>query len=175
MKHSTERILTTHAGSLPRPADLLELIQAKATGGPYDPDAFAARVRRAVGDIVRKQRELGVDVIEDGEMGKPGFIPYVNERLSGFEPDPHGRISPWAGSREVRAFPEFYEWFSRAMPSPVVRSLHMVCTGPIVYKGHKHVQTDIDNLKTSLAAGGAPETFPPPISPTTLEGWQPSA
>src|SRR5262249_36686451 len=81
MKHSTERILTTHAGSLPRPADLLELIQAKATGGPYDPDAFAARVRRAVGDIVRKQTELGVDVIDDGEMGKPGFIPYVNEAV----------------------------------------------------------------------------------------------
>src|SRR6516162_9649259 len=106
MKRSTDRIVTIHA---------------KATGRPYDPDAFATRVRRAVDDIVRKQAELGVDVVDDGEMGKPGFIPYVNERLSGFEPDPQGRISPWAGSREVRAFPEFYEWFSRAMPSPAVR------------------------------------------------------
>src|SRR5262249_56310365 len=101
MQRSTDRILTTHAGSLPRPADLLELIQAKATGRSYDQEAFAARVRRAVGDIVAKQAELGVDVVDDGEMGKPGFIPYVNERLSGFEPDPQGRISPWAGSREV--------------------------------------------------------------------------
>src|SRR5205807_9506187 len=83
---------------------------------------------QAVGEIVGKQTELGVDVVDDGEMGKPGFIPYVNERLSGFEPDPAGRVSPWSGSREVRAFPEFYEWFSRAMPSPAVRSLHMVCT-----------------------------------------------
>ena len=175
MKRSTDRIVTTHAGSLPRPADLLELIQAKATGRPYDPDTFATRVRRAVGDIVRKQTELGVDVVDDGEMGKPGFIPYVNERLSGFEPDPQGRISPWSGSREVRAFPEFYEWFSRAMPSPAVRSLHMVCTGPIVYKGHTHVQTDIENLKASLAGTRAEEAFIPAISPTSVEDWQRNA
>jgi len=175
MKRSTDRIVTTHAGSLPRPADLLELIQAKATGRPYDPDTFATRVRRAVDDIVRKQAELGVDVVDDGEMGKPGFIPYVNERLSGFEPDPQGRISPWSGSREVRAFPEFYEWFSRAMPSPAVRSLHMVCTGPIVYKGAKHVQTDIENLKASLAGTRAEEAFIPAISPTSVEDWQRNA
>jgi len=172
MKRSTDRILTTHAGSLPRPGDLLELIQAKATGRAYDPEAFAARVRRAVGDIVGKQTELGVDVVDDGEMGKPGFIPYVNERLSGFEPDPQGRNNPWSGSREVRAFPEFYEWFSRAMPSPAVRSLHMVCTGPVTYTGHKHVQADIANLKAALAATGAAEAFIPSISPTSVEDWQ---
>jgi 5-methyltetrahydropteroyltriglutamate--homocysteine methyltransferase len=175
VKRSTDRILTTHAGSLPRPADLLELIQAKATGQPYDQEAFAARVRRAVEDIVRKQAELGVDVVDDGEMGKPGFIPYVNERLSGFEPDPQGRISPWSGSREVRAFPEFYDWFSRAMPSPAVRSLHMVCTGPITYTGAKHVQTDIENLKASLATTSTPEAFIPAISPTSIEDWQRNA
>jgi 5-methyltetrahydropteroyltriglutamate--homocysteine methyltransferase len=142
MKRSTDRILTTHAGSLPRPGDLLELIQAKATGRAYDPEAFAARVRRAVGDIVGKQTELGVDVVDDGEMGKPGFIPYVNERLSG------------------------------SMPSPAVRSLHMVCTGPVTYTGHKHVQADIANLKTALAANGAAEAFIPSISPTSVEDWQ---
>src|SRR2546430_934460 len=175
MKRSTERILTTHAGSLPRPGDLLEMIQAKATGRAYDHEAFATRVTRAVGEIVLKQAELGVDVIDDGEMGKPGFIPYVNERLSGFEPDPEGRGSPWRGSREVRAFPEFYEWFSRAMPSPAVRSLHMVCTGPIVYTGAKRVQTDIENLKASLAGSGAREAFIPAISPTSIEDWQRNA
>src|SRR5512132_2637263 len=131
MNRSTERILTTHAGSLPRPGDLLELIQAKAAGRAYDQEAFDGRVKRAVGEIVRKQTELGVDVVDDGEMGKPGFIPYVNERLSGFEPDRQGRGSPWSGSREVKAFPEFYEWFGRAMPSPPARAMHMVCTGPI--------------------------------------------
>src|SRR5437762_11840955 len=107
-------------------------------------------------------------------MGKPGFIPYVNERLSGFEPDPAGRVSPWSGSREVRAFPEFYESFSRAMPSPAVRSLHMVCTAPIVYTATKHVQTDIENLKPSMAVH-AREAFIPPISPTSIEDWQRNA
>src|SRR5207237_10690769 len=105
MQRSTDRILTTHAGSLPRPGDLLELIQAKATGRPYDQEAFASRVKRAVGEIVRKQTELGVDVVDGGEMGKPGFIPYVNERLTGFEPDPAGRGSHSRGAREARARP----------------------------------------------------------------------
>jgi 5-methyltetrahydropteroyltriglutamate--homocysteine methyltransferase len=175
VKRSADRILTTHAGSLPRPADLLELIQAKATGHPVDQSAFATRVRRAVDDIVRRQVELGVDIVDDGEMAKPGFIPYVNERLSGFEPDPQGRISPWTGSREVRAFPEFYDWFSRAMPSPAVRSLHMVCTGPIAYTGARHVQTDIENLKASIRTTSAPEAFLPAISPTSIEDWQRNA
>src|SRR6059036_722599 len=175
MHRSTDRILTTHAGSLPRPGDLLELIQAKATGRPYDPDALALRVKRAVAEIVGKQTELGVDVVDDGEMGKPGFIPYVNERLSGFEPDPEGRGSPWSGSREVRAFPEFYEWFSRAMPSPPARAMHMVCTGPIAYKGAKHVQADIDNLKAALRGTAVEEAFIPAISPTSVEDWQRNA
>src|SRR5438876_460824 len=155
MKRSTDRILTTHAGSLPRPDDVFELIKAKSTGRPYDHDGYTTRVRAAVREIVSKQAQLGLDVVDDGEMGKPGFIPYVNERLSGFEPNKDAAASPWSGSREVRAFPEFYEWFSRAMPSPAVRSLHMVCTGPVVYKGHQHVQADIENLKTALAATGA--------------------
>ncbi len=108
MKRSDHRILTTHAGSLPRPADLLTLIQAKASGQPHDPQAYATRARRAVAEIVRRQADLGLDIVDDGEMGKPGFIPYVNERLAGFEPDPEAAVSPWKGSREVQAFPEFY-------------------------------------------------------------------
>jgi len=175
MQRSRDRILTTHAGSLPRPSDLLEMIQAKATGRAYDQDAYATRVRRAVREIVAKQAELGLDVVDDGEMGKPGFIPYVNERLSGFEPNRDAAGSPWSGSREVRAFPEFYEWFARAMPSPAVRSLHMVCTGPIAYTGDKHVQADIENLKAALADTNADEAFIPSISPTSVEDWQKNA
>jgi 5-methyltetrahydropteroyltriglutamate--homocysteine methyltransferase len=175
MRRSTDRILTTHAGSLPRPPDLLELIQAKATGGAYDGDKYATRVRSAVRDIVRTQTELGLDVVDDGEMGKPGFIPYVNERLSGFEPSRDPAVSPWSGSRETRAFPEFYEWFGRAMPSPAGRFLHMVCTGPIAYKGAPHVQADIENLKAALADRPAEEAFIPAISPTSVEDWQKNA
>ncbi|MGH7308481.1 MAG: methionine synthase [Candidatus Rokuibacteriota bacterium] len=172
MKRSSHRVLTTHAGSLPRPADLLTVIRAKAGGQPYDEPAYAARVRRAVAESVRRQADVGLDIVDDGEMGKPGFIPYVNERLAGFEPDPDAAASPWKGSREVQAFPEFYAWFARAMPSPPARSLHMVCTGPISYTGHQHVRADIENLKAALAGVDAEEAFIPAISPTSVEGWQ---
>ena len=172
MKRSTDRILVTHAGSLPRPLDLLELIRAKESGKPYDQQAYATRVRSAVAEVVRKQTEQGLDIVDDGEMGKPGFIPYVNERLAGFEPSQEGMGSPFAGSREFKAFPEFYEWFARTMPSPAARSPHMVCTGPISYTGHRHVQADIDNLKAALGGARAEDVFMPAISPTSVEDWQ---
>jgi 5-methyltetrahydropteroyltriglutamate--homocysteine methyltransferase len=172
MKRSRRRILTTHAGSLPRPADVLALIQAKAAGQPYDQQADAVRVRRAVAEIVRTQAELGLDIVDDGEMGKPGFIPYVNERLAGFAPDPEAAGSPWKRSREVGAFPEFYEWFARVMPSPAARSLHMVCTGPLSYRGHQHVRADIENLQAALKEVDAEEAFIQAISPACVETWQ---
>jgi 5-methyltetrahydropteroyltriglutamate--homocysteine methyltransferase len=172
LKRSTERILTTHAGSLPRPADLLAMIQAKERGAAYDRDAYAARVRNAVAEIVAKQARLGLDVVDDGEMGKPGFIPYVNERLAGFEPDSARRGSPFAGSREFKSFPEFYEWFGRTLPSPAASLPHMVCTGPISYQGHALVKADIDNLKAALKDVSAEEAFLPAISPTSIEDWQ---
>ncbi len=172
MKRSTDRILATHVGSLPRPADLLGMIQAKERGQLRDQQAYGARVKSAVAEIVRKQVEVGLDIIDDGEMGKPGFIPYVNERLAGFEPNRETVGSPWVGSREVQSFPEFYEWFARVMPSPAATSLHMVCTGPISYKGQTHVQTDIENLKAALKGVKAEEVFIPAISPTSVEDWQ---
>ena len=172
MKRSEGRILTTHAGSLPRPADLLKLIQAKERGEPYDREAYAARVRSAVAGIVDRQIRLGLDVIDDGEMGKAVFIPYINERLAGFEIDRERKGSPFAGSREFRAFPEFYEWFGRALPSPAASLAHMVCTGPISYKGHGQVQADIDNLKAALEGSDAAEAFLPAISPAGIEEWQ---
>jgi 5-methyltetrahydropteroyltriglutamate--homocysteine methyltransferase len=172
MKRSEGRILTTHAGSLPRPADLLKLIQAKERGEPYDRDAYIRRVRTAVATIVGKQAQLGLDVIDDGEMGKAGFIPYVNERLAGFEVDRERSGSPFAGSREFQAFPEFYEWFGRTLPSPAASLPHMVCTGPISYKGHAQVHADIDNLKAALDGANVQEAFLPAISPAGIEEWQ---
>src|SRR5919204_3591485 len=109
MKRSIDRILTTHVGSLPRPADLLDVVQAREEGKPVDAKAHAARLCAAVAEIVRKQIDLGIDIIDDGEFGKPSFVSYVNERLGGFEVDKDlPRPSPWAGSREARSFPEFY-------------------------------------------------------------------
>ena len=176
MKRSTDRILTTHAGSLPRPEDLLQMLYAKSSGKPVDDNAFAARARTAVAEIVRKQVQLGIDVVDDGEMSKPGFIHYINERLGGFEPSkeaPPG--SPWAGSREVKSFPEFYEWAGNQALTPNAQALHLACTGPITYKGRKQLQTDLDNLKAALGdagGAGAAEAFIPAISPTSIEDWQ---
>ena len=111
MKRSTERILTTHVGSLPRPPDLLEMIQAKERGEAFDGDAFAARVKSAIAEVVKRQADSGIDVVADGEMGRFGFIPYVNERLSGLDARPNSRSEgTWARSREHLAFPEYYAW-----------------------------------------------------------------
>src|SRR5215468_3669971 len=130
MKRSTDRTLTTHVGSLPRPPQLLELVESGQEGGLGAP-AHAACLRSAVADIVKKQVELGIDVIDDGEYGKPSFVSYVNERLGGFEVDTSPGTSPWAGSREAKSFPEFYGETHAAS-----RQHHMVCTGPITYRGH---------------------------------------
>src|SRR5215207_7189617 len=100
MQRSTERILTTHVGSLPRPPDLLQMVQ---NGAAFDAPANAARLRAAVNEIVKKQIELELDVIDDGEFGKPSFVSYVNERLGGFEFEQTPRGRPWAHSREAIA------------------------------------------------------------------------
>jgi 5-methyltetrahydropteroyltriglutamate--homocysteine methyltransferase len=84
MKRSTERILTTHTGSLPRPPDLTTMLEALDSGKAPDPAAFEARVRRAVADVVRQQVDAGVDVVSDGEQGKVGYSTYVRHRLTGF-------------------------------------------------------------------------------------------
>src|SRR5437667_11190047 len=86
MKQSTQRILTTHVGSLPRPPDLLAMIQAKEQGEPFDAGSYANRVKGAVAEVVKQQAEAGIDILADGEMGRLGFIPYVDELLAGTEP-----------------------------------------------------------------------------------------
>jgi 5-methyltetrahydropteroyltriglutamate--homocysteine methyltransferase len=123
---------------------------------------------------VRKQAELGVDVVDDGEMGKPASF-RTSTSACRVRARPAGPDQPVEQLARGGAFPEFYEWFARAMPSPAVRSMHMVCTGPIVYKGHQHVQADIENLKASLGATSTQEALIPAISPTSIEDWQRNA
>ena len=168
MKRSGERILTTHAGSLPRPADLLAMMQ---TGG--DAATLAARVQQAVTDAVRQQADVGLDVITDGEMGKPSFITYVTERLSGFTRSTEPGSLPWAGSKEVTTFPEFYEPSLRQ--SPNASAPRYACTGPIAYVGHARVQADIENLKWALAGREVTGVFLPAIAPSNVEGRQKNA
>jgi 5-methyltetrahydropteroyltriglutamate--homocysteine methyltransferase len=167
MKRSSDRILTTHVGSLPRPADLLAMMDAKEKGAGFDAAVHAQRLTSAVGEIVRKQVELGIDVIDDGEYGKPSFVTYMNERLGGFEVDTGtASRSNWSQSREALSFPEFYnspQGFGPPRPN------NMVCTGPIVYKGHTLLKRDIDNLKAALAGVSPADVFMPSISPSNLE------
>ena len=164
MQRSDTRILTTHAGSLPRPDDL-----PAASPGSGD---RGARLRAAVRDVVRRQVETGLDVVDDGELGKPGFIHYVNERLAGFEPSPEVATgSSWADSREVRAFPEYYAWFARAMPSPAAGAARLACTGPVTYRGHRALQVDLDNLAAALAGTRPAEVFVPAASPSSIAAW----
>ena len=168
MNRSTTRILTTHAGSLPRPADLLEMLQAKEQGKPVDEAARGARLPGAVKEIVAKQIELGIDIVDDGEYSKPSFVTYVNERLGGFGVDkdaPHR--GPWVGTREALSFPEFY-----AQGHVGSRQTRMVCTGPVTYKGHALLQRDIANLKAALKGKKIADAFMPAISPSNVEEWQ---
>jgi 5-methyltetrahydropteroyltriglutamate--homocysteine methyltransferase len=170
MKRSTERILTTHVGSLPRPPDLLDMMQAKDAGQAFDAQAHTTRLRAAVAEVVCKQVELGIDIVDDGEYGKPSFVTYMNERLGGFEPAKGtGTRSHWLQSREALSFPEFYNTAGLGPRQPD----NMICTGPIVYKGHAQLQRDIDNLKAALAelppAAMPQEVFMPAISPSNLE------
>jgi 5-methyltetrahydropteroyltriglutamate--homocysteine methyltransferase len=168
MQRSTDRILTTHAGSLPRPRDLLGLVRSRARGERIDEAAFQARLRQAVGEVVCKQAALGIDVVDDGEFGKPSFVTYVRERLGGLTRQEGERQSPWIRSREAISFPEFYKAQAGAVNA---RQALMACTGPITYRGQKELQTDLDNLKAALAGVDAAEVFVPSISPSNIEDW----
>jgi 5-methyltetrahydropteroyltriglutamate--homocysteine methyltransferase len=155
MKRSTERILTTHTGSLPRPDDLLTALEAST------PRDIAAMVTRAVADIVRKQMEVGVDVVNDGEMSKPSYATYVKDRLSGFE----GEASPLALA-DLADYPEYGERFMSL--SAVQKLARPACTGPVKCKDTNAVQTDIANLKAAVAQNHVAEAFMSAASPGVI-------
>lgn len=176
MKLSTDRILTTHVGSLPRSERLIELMRDgspdKTSGADFDSAA-----RSAVKEVVSRQVTLGIDIVDDGEQAKTGFISYVNERLSGFEPQKAGPVrGPWAGSREALTFPEFYQESTKTQAQNWGRiSNRWVCTGPVRYKGQAILKRDLDNLKAALAGQGATEAFVPAASPGSIANWQTNA
>jgi 5-methyltetrahydropteroyltriglutamate--homocysteine methyltransferase len=170
MKRSTDRILTTHTGSIARPDDLLEIMRDKENDRPYDQEAFAKRVREAVITAVRKQCECGVDVINDGEQGKSGFTSYQAERLGGFDARPPSSEPLTSRFKEVAVFPEYYDRYMKtamfgAMLAP---QKTMVCTGPVTYIGHEALQTDIANLKAGLEGQTYEEAFMSAANPANL-------
>ena len=162
-----------HVGSLARPPDLFDMLAARTSGQPYDAAAFDIRVRQAVADIVQRQAALGIDIIDDGEQGKPGFVAYISERLAGFEAQPvaqQGPTGPEAGSRELQSFPEFYAQSARRpAAATAVPPMRIVCTGPITYRGQDAVQRDIANFKAALQGVRYEEAFLPAVSVTNIE------
>ena len=166
MKRSTDRILTTHVGSLPRPHPLLDVLKQRLEGSDVDEKKFADLLRGSVEDMVRKQAEAGIDIVTDGEMSKPGHAVYINQRMEGFEARPDLKEN-WF-SEEIKAFPEYYEdYFERAMlGGAIARSAPMYCVGPIRYAGQEALQTDLDNLRAAVEKFGCAEAFVPCIAPT---------
>jgi 5-methyltetrahydropteroyltriglutamate--homocysteine methyltransferase len=147
MKHSVDRILTTHAGSLPRPPELLDVLKS-GDGAALEQGTNAERLRSAVSEIVRRQTALGIDVIDDGEYGKPSFVSYINERLGGYEVDTRaGPRNQWLSSREGRSFPEFY-----AQTHPASTHTHMICTA---FAGSKEIHPSIVWAKFKALSDGA--------------------
>lgn len=171
MKRSTEKILTTHVGSLARSESLIPLLRLREHGQPYDREELARLVREAVTDIVRKQVEAGIDIVTDGEQGKPSFYGYIVERFSGFERKPAApgkEVRPRAAGREYLAFPEYYAWSERIAEPFGGRGGRGrgvdTCTGPVSYKGHEAVRADIDNLKAALKGQPHEDVFMPAIA-----------
>jgi len=167
MKQSTNRILTTHVGSLPRPADLIEMYRDQAPAEKLEP-----RLTSAVAEVVRRQIETGIDVVNDGEFGKPmsdqvdygAWATYVYGRLSGFEwrdlrKDFNLLKSMMGGSKDRIDFADYYST-PEADAGPSSRLLRLpVNMGPIRYTGHEIIQRDIRNLKSALAGKSLDEAF----------------
>jgi 5-methyltetrahydropteroyltriglutamate--homocysteine methyltransferase len=173
MRRSTDRILTTHVGSLPRPGALIDIMIAQDNGETVDAASFETKLENAVGEVVKKQVELGVDVVDDGEFSKRGFAVYAHERLGGLEPTGKSRPSPWADSRESRAFPEFYAPEKGAKDKkPTPSTMQMACVAPLTYKGQALLQRDLGNLRAAVDANGVEEAFVPAISCSDIAGNQ---
>ncbi len=174
MRRSTERILTTHVGSLIRPQPLLPFIRAKQNGERYDEQAYAACLSQSVNQVVEKQAAAGIDVPSDGEFGKSiSWSQYALERLSGFERRPlkNNDATPGARGADRERFAEFYAELDAASGPPATALGAVgeaVCVAPIRYTGQAEVQRDIANFKAALARAGVAEGFLPVAAPASV-------
>jgi 5-methyltetrahydropteroyltriglutamate--homocysteine methyltransferase len=158
MKRSTERILTTHTGSLPRPDDLIRMMFAREEGVPVEPAPLAARIRAAVAEVVGRQAQAGVDVVNDGEMSKPSYATYIKDRLHGFGGASH--------PLEYRDLVDFPGMARRVFGDPGrARRKTPACDGPISVRDPLAAQADTDNLRAALSRTNATEGFMSAASP----------
>ncbi len=170
MLHSTDRILTTHAGSLPRPADLREMVAARANGAQYDAEALAERLKSAVADVVRRQVECGLDCVNDGELSKTNFTDYVRWRIAGYVERPSTgprRLSITA--RDETKFPDYFQANPRARP--IGPPTMPVCVEKLRYTGQAEIAADIANLKSATAGVRVAQAFLSANTPGTIEHW----
>lgn len=173
MKRSTrDHVRTTHTGSLPRPAEMLETMRAMAAGQSYDVESYEKELVQQIDGVVRKQVDAGIDVVTDGEYSKPSFQLYLAERLDGFEarmppgglPVPTGPMG--VGGRDAQLFPDFYSNMLENNPfKNTIRMPPRVCVRPIRYVGQQKLQRDIRNLKSAMKSAGADEGFMPSLAP----------
>ena len=159
MKRSTERFLTTHTGSLPRPDDLIRMMYAKEEGVPVDRGALAERVRAAVAEVVQKQAEAGVDLVNDGEMSKPSYATYIKDRLNGF-----GGTGNTFVYQDLADFPKLAQSACSAIPA-ARGARRPPATRRSACAIRERVRTDVDNLKAALAGAGGRDGFMSAASP----------
>jgi 5-methyltetrahydropteroyltriglutamate--homocysteine methyltransferase len=167
MKLSTDRILTTHVGSLPRPQEVVDFLFAQDRGENYDPAKFDQTIRAGVLEALRKQVESGVDVVSDGEMGKISYATYIRHRLTGFEGD-SARPTP----KDLEDFPDYRDQLVKAGASATYH--RPVCKGPIKVKNMEPLKQDIARMKDGLAQVKATEGFMNAVSPGTIAVFQPN-
>ena len=169
MKRSSNRILTTHVGSLIRPQSLQEFLRSKQAGKPYDENAYQECLTTSVADVVRDQAQAGIDVVSDGEFGKSiSWAQYALERLSGFERRPikQDATNPFKRGADRTKFAEFYAELDSK--EAVATTTEAICVGPIKYTGQAELQRDIDNLKAALKGVKVEEAFLPVAAPASV-------
>jgi 5-methyltetrahydropteroyltriglutamate--homocysteine methyltransferase len=169
MKRSSNRILTTHVGSLIRPAALQEFLRARQSGKPYDETAYQKCLADSVAEVVSQQAKTGVDVVSDGEFGKSiSWSQYALERLSGFERRAikSEAANPFKRGADRTRFAEFYTELDAR--EGVATTTEAICVGPIKYTGHAELQRDIDNFKAALKTAKVEEAFLPVAAPASV-------
>jgi 5-methyltetrahydropteroyltriglutamate--homocysteine methyltransferase len=169
LKRSTDRILTTHTGRLDPPKDLGDMTRARQRGEPVDTTAYEARLREGVAEVVRRQRETGIDVVSDGELGKFNSFVYYSRRLTGLKTRPVREGEPpgmWERTGERIEFAEFYDYLGFRTARE-----RMYFDGPISYIGAEEVQRDIELAKNALNGVPVEEAFMCVLAPGWLEHW----
>ncbi len=178
MKLSNDRILTTHVGSLPRPPDLLRLLEARETGREFDHSAFETRLASAVHDVVAQQVTAGIDSVCDGEQSKISYTFYVRHRLSGIgalRGGDNDKPPQTAAHRDLLDHPDFMQRLNQARGSTSWFSREAVpcCTGPVAYGDRHPLETDLQNLTAACTAAKPVEAFMNAASPGVLTKFVP--